>query len=112
MILIVSAQNDSLDSFVDPRFGRSPWLISLDTETKQWQAFQNPGATQSGGAGVAAAQFVIDQKAKAVVSGDFGPHAASAFRAAKIEMWLFIKDILTVQQAIDALASDQLPPFH
>ncbi len=111
MILVVSAQNSSLESSVDKRFGRSPWLIRMDTESNQWEAFQNPGASQSGGAGVAAAQFVIDQKANVVVSGDFGPHAANAFRAAKINMYLFTQDVSTVQQAIDLIKDNQLPAF-
>jgi predicted Fe-Mo cluster-binding NifX family protein len=111
MIVIISAQNPSLDSSVDNRFGRSPWLVRLDTATNQWEAFQNPGASQSGGAGVAAAQFSIDQHAHAVISGDFGPHAASALRAGKVEMRLFAQDVVTVQQAADRLASGELSLF-
>lgn len=112
MILIISAQNPLVDSPTDDRFGRCPWLIRMDTETNQWEAFPNPGASQSGGAGVAAAQFVIDQKATTVISGDFGPHAVNAFQAAKIEMRLFTKDVTTVQQAIDYFKQDKLPAFH
>jgi len=111
MILIVSAQNPSLDGLVDARFGRSAWLIRVDTDTNRWEAFRNPGAGQSGGAGVAAAQFVVDQGANAVVSGDFGPHAAKAFRAAKIEMRLFTSDEVTVKQVLDDLADEKLPRF-
>lgn len=111
MIILISAQKPTLDSPIDERFGRSHWLIRIDTNSNQWEAFQNPGASQSGGAGVAAAQFVIDQHANAVISGDFGPHAASAFQAANIEMHLFAKDISTVQQAIDSFKQNQSPAF-
>jgi predicted Fe-Mo cluster-binding NifX family protein len=111
MILIISAQNPSLDSPVEGRFGRSPWLVRVDTETGQWTALQNPGPGQSGGAGVAAAQLIIDQNAHTVISGDFGPHAAGAFRAAKIEMRLFAAGVATVRQAVDHLAADRLPVF-
>lgn len=112
MILILSAQNPSLDSATDHRFGRSPWLIRLDTETKRWEAFQNPGANQSGGAGIAAAQFAIDQNANVVISGDFGPNAANAFRAAKIEMRLFAGEVATIQQAVDHFDRGLLPEFQ
>ena len=112
MILLISAQQPILDSPIDERFGRSPWLIKMNTETNQWEAFPNPGASQSGGAGVAAAQFVIDQKANTVISGDFGPHAASAFRAANIVMCLFTGEISTVQQAIEHFRQDKLPVFN
>lgn len=111
MIQIISAQNPSMESPVDGRFGRSPWLIRMDTSSGQWQAYENPGAAQSGGAGVAAAQFAIDQKVNIVISGDFGPHAANAFHAANVEMRLFTAEVITVRQAIDGLAGGKLPAF-
>jgi len=99
--LIISAQNSSLESQVDRRFGRCAWLILFDTDTNQWEAFQNPGASQSGGAGVAAAQFVVDKKADVVLSGDFGPNASRAFQAAKIGMQRFTDSTTTVQEAVN-----------
>jgi predicted Fe-Mo cluster-binding NifX family protein len=111
MKLMISAQNSTLESPVDSRFGRSPWLILVDTESNQWKAFQNPGASQSGGAGVAAAQFVVDQNAEVVISGDFGPNAARAFQTAKIDMRLFPKQVLSVQEAVDLYKSNNLSKF-
>ena len=111
MIIIISAQQPQLDGATDIRFGRCQWLIKMDTTTKQWEAFPNPGVHQSGGAGVAAAQFVIDQKAEVVISGDFGPNAANAFKAGNVAMHLFTNEISTVQQAIDHFIQGKLPAF-
>lgn len=111
MKLIISAQNSSLESPIERRFGRSPWLIFVNTDTKEWKAYQNPGASQSGGAGVAAAQFVVDQAADVVISGDFGPNASRAFQAAKIEMRLFTDEVVTIQDAVDYFISNNLPEF-
>lgn len=108
MKLIISAQNPSLESQVDSRFGRSTWLVLFDTETNDWTAFQNPGLNQSGGAGVAAAQFVVDQKADVVLSGDFGPNASRAFLVANVGMRRFTDSITTVQEAIDQFKTDKL----
>jgi len=112
MIVFVSSKKPVLESPKEDRFGRCAWLIKIDTDTNLWEAFPNPGASQSGGAGVAAAQFVIDQYANTVISGDFGPNAARAFRASNIEMRLFAKDISTVQQAIDSFKQSKLPAFQ
>jgi predicted Fe-Mo cluster-binding NifX family protein len=106
--LIISAQNPSLESQVDRRFGRSPWLVLYDTETNQWEAFQNPGVTQSGGAGVAAAQFVVDQNAEVVISGDFGPNASRAFQTANVDMRRFTESTATVQDAVDHFKQGKL----
>ncbi len=111
MILIISAQQPRLDSPVNDRFGRAPWLIKVDTENDQWEAFENPGVGQSGGAGVAAAQFVIDQKVDAAISGDFGPNAAGAFRAAKIAMYLFGKEAGSVQAVVARFKQGELAVF-
>ncbi len=109
MIIIISAQNPQLDSFIERRFGRAPWFIKVDTETSNWQALANPGASQSGGAGVTAAQFAIDQKVDAVISGDFGPNAANVFRAAKIGMHLFTSESETVKQTVIDFQQGKLP---
>ena len=107
MKLVISAQDGKIESQVDQRFGRCPWLIVFDTETKQWEACENPGVSQSGGAGVAAAQFVADQKADVVMSGDFGPNAAMAFSASNIKMWQFTDEITTVQDAINQFIKEK-----
>ncbi len=111
MILIISAQQPQYDGPVERRFGRAPWLIKVNTETGAWEAFQNPGEGKSGGAGVSAAQFVIDQKADAAASGDFGPNAAAALRAADVEMYLFTNDALTVKEAAERFGQGDLAVF-
>ncbi len=111
MILILTSQQGTLDSPVEARFGRSPWFIRYDTETKQWEAFQNPGVNESGGAGIAAAQFAVNQKANAVISGNFGPNAAQVFQKANIDMYLFSGDISSVSQAIEKMQQGKLTVF-
>ena len=108
MKAIFTAQDQYLESLKDDRFGRCPWFIQIDTESLDWKAYPNPGVGHPSGAGVAAAQFVIDQKVEAVISGDFGPHAANAFRAAKISMFLYTKDISTILQAVDNFSKEKL----
>lgn len=111
MVLVISSQGQELTSPIESRFGRCPWLIKFDTETKTEDAFDNPGLRQSGGAGVAAAQFVIDQKADVVISGDFGPNAARAFQASDIKMYLFNGDVNSVQDVVDNFLEGKLTAF-
>jgi len=108
MIVMISSQGPTLESAVERRFGRCAKLIKVDTENGKWEVFDNPGVSQSGGAGVAAAQFVIDQKAEVIVSGDFGPNAANAFKSSGIKMRLFAQDTTSVQMAVYHLASNHL----
>lgn len=111
MIVFITAKTSSLDSEVDNRFGRASYFIKLDTENGQMEAFENQAVNQSGGAGIAAAQFIIDHQGQAVISGNFGPNASGALRAANIQMHVFTPDIKTVQQAAEAFKKEQLPSY-
>ena len=88
MKLAISISGNTLESSFDARFGRASGFCIVDTETSEWQVFENPALSASGGAGVQAAQFVAEQGAKAVVSGAFGPNAFDTLAAAEIEMYV------------------------
>jgi predicted Fe-Mo cluster-binding NifX family protein len=107
MKIILTATFPSIDSNIDPRFGRGSYLIVVEPDTLEWQAHPNPGVGASGGAGTLAAQFVANQHAEAVISGDFGPNAYNALQAAGISMYLFGTST-TVKEAIEHFKVGQL----
>lgn len=81
----VSAEGNSLDSLIDLRFGRCNYFMLFHPGTGQVHFIDNPGRESSGGAGPAAAQLLADHGVVKVVSGDFGPKAADALEAVRIE---------------------------
>jgi predicted Fe-Mo cluster-binding NifX family protein len=85
--LTVSSPN--LDVEVEPRFGRSAYILLVDPDTMDWESLENPGRETRGGAGVRVAQVLRDQGVTDVVSGEFGPKAFEALRAAGITMHRF-----------------------
>jgi predicted Fe-Mo cluster-binding NifX family protein len=107
MKIILSIASPSLNSEIDPRFGRGTYLLVVETDTMQWEAHPNPGVNASGGAGIQAAQFVTDRKAEAVISGDFGPNAFNALKAAGIAMYLY-GDCRTARQAVERFQAGKL----
>ena len=107
MKIILTTISSGIDSQLDPRFGRAPYLMVLDIDSLQAQAHPNPGASASGGAGIQAAQFAADQKAEAVLSGDFGPHAFEALQAAGISMYVY-DDCQTASEAVERFKAGQL----
>lgn len=97
MIVCITAQGDSLDSEIDPRFGRCSYFIFYDTETKNHEIFPNKWKEAMGGAGTQAAQFVLEKGAKKVVTGNLGPRAEAIFKMAGIEVILIsgkVKDVI------------------
>jgi predicted Fe-Mo cluster-binding NifX family protein len=86
MRICVSASANSLDASVDPRFGRCPYFIIVDSETMQFEAVPNPASGAMGGAGIQAVQIIASKGAKAVITGNVGPNAFQALSAAGIKI--------------------------
>ncbi len=87
MKICITSEGNNLDSNVDPRFGRCRYFIFLDTDTGNFEAVENTGINQSGGAGIQAAQLIISQGVKAVLTGNVGPNAFQGLNAGKIGIY-------------------------
>jgi predicted Fe-Mo cluster-binding NifX family protein len=87
MKIAITASEPEYEAKLEPRFGRCAYFLIVDTETKDWKPMQNPAAEAMGGAGPQAAQFLVDQDVKAVITGDIGPNAYTALEAAGIDMY-------------------------
>lgn len=88
MKIAISATGKDLDCQIDPRFGRCQYFIFVDSVTMEFEAAEKEGLMASGGAGVQAAQLIVQKGAKALITGNLGPNAASALSAAGIKVHL------------------------
>lgn len=107
MIVAVSASQPDPDSPVDPRFGRCPFYVLVDAESFELQTMENTAAMAGMGAGIQAAQAVVNAGADAVISGNFGPNAFQALSQAGVALFAAPPG-LTVRQAVEALKAGQL----
>jgi predicted Fe-Mo cluster-binding NifX family protein len=99
MKICVTSEGSSLDSKVDPRFGRCQHFIIADSDTLEFEVVENPNIESMGGAGIQSAQLVASKKVKAVVTGNVGPNAFQTLQAAGIE--IFTGASGTVKEAIE-----------
>ncbi len=109
MRIVISSQGDDLDAPASPLFGRCPTYLFVETETMEFEALPNPAVSQGGGAGVQAAQFVVNHGARAVLSSNLGPNAFGVLQAAGIPAYLVPGG--TVRQAVEAFKAGQLEPM-
>ncbi len=108
MRILVTSQGRTLDSQIDPRFGRAQFFIVVDSSNPEsFEVFENPNAQAPGGAGTASAQFALSQGVGAVVSGSFGPNASMVLEQAGIKMYQAPQGI-TVREAIRMALSGEL----
>lgn len=101
MKICVTSRGNTLESALDPRFGRAAYFIIVDSENTSYDAIENKAAVAAGGAGITAAQTVVDKKVKAVITGNVGPNALNVLKAADIEIY----------QGISASVKENLEEF-
>ena len=106
MRIVVTANGSGLNVPASPVFGRCPAYVFVDTESMQVEAAENPAIAASGGAGIQAAQFVIERGAQAVVTGNVGPNAFDVFQSAGVPVYLFGGG--TVREAVEAYEAGRL----
>jgi len=84
MNIAVTSKGQTLDDQVDPRFGRCPYFLVVDTETLKAEAVENPNLALGGGAGIQSAQLMAEHDVKVVLTGNCGPNAYQTLNAAEI----------------------------
>jgi predicted Fe-Mo cluster-binding NifX family protein len=86
MKICVTATSNSLDAPVDPRFGRCPYFVIVDSKTMQFEAIPNIASSATGGAGIQAAQTIANKGAGVLITGNVGPNAFQALSAAGVKI--------------------------
>ncbi len=105
MKIAVSSTGKTLESEVDPRFGRCSYFLIVEIENrkiKNMKAIENTAKEQMGGAGITAGEIVANEKPDAVITTNLGPRAFSVFGQFGIKIYRGqgkIKDV--VQDFID-----------
>ncbi|MFA5238182.1 MAG: NifB/NifX family molybdenum-iron cluster-binding protein [Phycisphaerae bacterium] len=106
MKIAITSIGKTLDSQVDPRFGRAACFIIIDTETMDFNVIENENIVAAGGAGISSAKVVIDAGAEAVLTGNCGPNAERTLTAAGVK--LFTGATATVAEAVELFKSGKL----
>jgi len=68
MKIAIPVDEKSLDSNVCVSFGRTPYFLIYDVDTKESVFLDNSAAASTGGAGIKAAQTIVDNKANVLLT--------------------------------------------
>ena len=107
MKIAITSQGTGENYNVDPRFGRAKYIAVYDVETDEYMFKsneQNLNAAQ--GAGIQAAQNIIETEAEVLITGHCGPKAFQVLKAGKVKVFTGASD--TVKQAIEAYRQGKL----
>jgi predicted Fe-Mo cluster-binding NifX family protein len=101
MKIAIASSGKNLDSLVDPRFARCPYFLIVDDENDKFEIVENSANQAFRGAGISAAQMVVNKGVGAVIAGNFGPNALNVFQTGGIKVF----GIKTGASAKEALES-------
>lgn len=99
MKICITSQGDSLDSTVDPRFGRCQYFIIADTESDDFESFKNPNIDSMGGAGIQSGQLAAEKQVKVLLTGNVGPNAFQTLQAAGLDVIIGVSG--TIKEVIE-----------
>ena len=106
MKIAVTSTGKTLDSQVDPRFGRAAYFVIVDTETMDFEVIENDNVSAGGGAGTSSAKVIADTGADAVLTGNCGPNAQRTLSAADVKLYTGLTG--TVSEAIELYKAGKL----
>lgn len=85
--MIVAIPLDEDRKTLCPSFGRCPFFLFAHSDTGEERVVENPAAQAQGGAGLKAAQCVVDGEAEALITVRCGENAAQVLQAAGITVY-------------------------
>ena len=87
MKIAIPVDEKSLESNVCVSFGRTPHFLIYDTDTQKSVFLDNSAAASTGGAGIKAAQTIVDNKVNALLTPRCGENAANVLKSADIKIY-------------------------
>ena len=112
MRIAFTSKGTDWDSMMDPRFGRTEFLLLYDEEKNELMHFDNRDIEDvAHGAGPRTAQKLFELKADVLITGN-GPGGNAATLLGKAGVKVFAGAVeVTVREALTAYENNSLDPF-
>ena len=110
MKIAISATGQDKECLMDRRFGRCNYFQIFNTESGDYKAISNDGASSSGGAGIAAASQVIEEKVSVIITGNLGPNAYELIEKADIKAYSC--EEIPIYKTIEMFHMNKLPEIN
>lgn len=83
--ICITAKDKTWEAEVDPRFGRAVYFLILDPAEMRMEALKNPNQDAAQGAGIQAAQLMVNKGVRILFTGEVGPKADQTLRSAGVQ---------------------------
>ncbi|KPU43481.1 dinitrogenase iron-molybdenum cofactor [Oxobacter pfennigii] len=106
MKIAIPVDEKDMGTKVCVSFGRTPYFLIYDTETKKSTFLDNSAAASAGGAGIKAAQTIADNEINALLTPRCGENASGLLKDAGIRIFKTIN--VQAQDNIDDFIAGKL----
>ena len=110
MKIAIPTDENQLNTQVCPSLARAPYFLIQNTQTNELSFVANTAADSQSGAGIKAAQLLVDLKVDVVLAPRCGQNAAEVFQAAKIEIYKIKHP--AAQENLEAYHRSELMPME
>jgi predicted Fe-Mo cluster-binding NifX family protein len=110
MKIVLPVDENMSGTAVCPSFGRAPYFLVYETDTEESVFLDNSAAASQGGAGIKAAQNIVDQKAVVLLAPRCGENAAAVLSVAGIQ--IYRTDSGSAMDNIKAFKDGRLAPLE
>jgi predicted Fe-Mo cluster-binding NifX family protein len=109
MKIAFTAAGTTWDSMIDPRFGRTEYIVLHDEDTKELSVTDNSAVKdEAHGAGTATSQRIYELKPDVLITGN-GPGETAAKALAHLKMKIYVgAQELTLRQAFEKYKAGEL----
>lgn len=117
MKIAIPVGKNNISADVYTSLSRAPFFAVYDTDSTDYEFIDNSAASSQGGAGVKAAQLLVDSHVEVLITPRCGQNAADAISATNIRMFKSIDhsisdNLKAWEEGKLALLDDIHPGFH
>ncbi|WP_027398334.1 NifB/NifX family molybdenum-iron cluster-binding protein [Anaerovorax odorimutans] len=87
MKIAIPVDENNEETKVCISFGRTPYFLIYDTDSKEKTYLNNSAAASQGGAGIKTSQVLVDNDINAIITPRCGDNAAEVLKAANIKIY-------------------------
>ncbi|MFP4548279.1 MAG: NifB/NifX family molybdenum-iron cluster-binding protein [Fidelibacterota bacterium] len=112
MKIAFTSKGSTWKSIIDPRFGRTDYIVLYDEESEQMETIDNRSIQQEAhGAGPKTAQLLLENKPDVLITGNGpGGNAGRVLERGRMDIYIGAGD-LTIEEAYEKYKKGELNKF-
>lgn len=110
MIIGLPVDKNTMDANISTQFGRTEFFLIYNTDNEESLFINNEAMNALGGAGIKAAQLIVDKKVDAIISPRLGQNAFDVINGAGIK--IYTSESNSIKENIAKLNDGNLSPLN